>query len=279
MVEDPPWEKNRRSRGIDYIGLSLITLGLGCLQIMLDRGEDADWFQSNFICLMALLAFLGILGAIGWLLIARKPIVDLSVFEDRNFAGGCVMIAATGAILYASAVLIPQFAQTVLQYTATWAGLILSPGGIAVIILIPIVGRLMTQGPDALHHRDRLHHHGLRADLFEHAVAEHRLQDAGLHADLPDRGAGVSFRADQHDRLYDLPRGTQRRRRGAVCDVPECLRLDRNFARDREVTERSQVHQSYLAQWTSPLNQPYQALVAQYEQTLRAMGRVGAAGA
>ena len=85
MVEDPPWEKNRRSRGIDYIGLSLITMGLGCLQIMMDRGEDADWFQSNFICLMALLAFLGILGAIGWLLIARKPIVDLSVFSRSKF--------------------------------------------------------------------------------------------------------------------------------------------------------------------------------------------------
>src|SRR6185312_3815490 len=145
LVEDPPWEKNRRSRGIDYIGLALIAIGLGCLEIMMDRGEDADWFNSGFIRLMAILAFLGISGAIGWLLIARKPIVDLSVFADRNFAGGCVMIGATGGILYASAVLIPQFAQTVLMYNATWAGMILSPGGIAVILLIPFVGRLMTK--------------------------------------------------------------------------------------------------------------------------------------
>ena len=123
LVEDPPWEKNKRSRGIDYIGLSLIILGLGCFQIMLDRGEDDAWFESNFICVMALFAFLGILGAIGWLLIAKKPIVNLDVFKDRNFAGGCIMIGAVGAILYASAVLIPQFAQQILNYTATWAGL------------------------------------------------------------------------------------------------------------------------------------------------------------
>jgi len=63
--KNPPWLRNKRSRGIDYIGLSLITLGLGSLQIMMDRGEDEGWFQSSFIWVMALLAFLGILGAIG----------------------------------------------------------------------------------------------------------------------------------------------------------------------------------------------------------------------
>src|SRR6201996_2363508 len=144
LVEDPPWEKNKPSRGIDYIGLSLITLGLGALQIMMDRGEDDGWFESGFIWLMALVAFLGILWAIGWLLVAKKPIVNLEVFTDRNFAAGCIMIGATGAILYAGSVIIPQFAQQNLNYTATWAGLVLSPGGVAVILLIPIVGRLMT---------------------------------------------------------------------------------------------------------------------------------------
>ena len=71
LVEDPPWLK-KRSGHIDFIGLSLITLGLGCLQIMMDRGEDADWFGSRFIQLMAVLAAVGILGAISWLLIARS---------------------------------------------------------------------------------------------------------------------------------------------------------------------------------------------------------------
>ena len=67
LVEDPPWEKNKKKRGIDCIGLGLITLGLGCLEVMMDRGEDADWFDSDSIRLMAMLAFLGILGSIVWL--------------------------------------------------------------------------------------------------------------------------------------------------------------------------------------------------------------------
>ena len=95
----------------------------------------------------AVLAFIGIFGAICWLLTARKPIIDLDVFRDKNFAMGCVLIAAMGMILYASAVLIPQFSQQELGYTALLSGLILSPGGIVVIMLIPIVGRIMKVVP------------------------------------------------------------------------------------------------------------------------------------
>jgi MFS transporter, DHA2 family, multidrug resistance protein len=148
LVEDPPWEKEkqkRKTRGIDYIGLSLISLGLGCLQVMVDKGEDWDWFGSPIIRTLAVLAFLGIGGAIVWLLTAKKPIVNLDIFKDKNFAIGCLFIGAMGAILYASSVIIPQFAQTELGYTATVSGLILSPGGLVVIVLIPIVGQLMTR--------------------------------------------------------------------------------------------------------------------------------------
>ena len=148
LVEDPPWEKakqKRKTRGIDYIGLSLISVGLGCMQVMIDKGEDWDWFGSPIIRTLAVLAFLGIGGAIVWLLTAKKPIVNLDIFKDKNFALGCVFIGAMGAILYASSVIIPQFAQTELGYTATISGLILSPGGLVVIVLIPIVGQLMTR--------------------------------------------------------------------------------------------------------------------------------------
>jgi DHA2 family multidrug resistance protein len=277
MIEDPPWEKNKRSRGIDYIGLSLITLGLGCLQIMMDRGEDDDWFSSNFICLMALLAFLGILGAIGWLLIAKKPIVDLTVFADRNFAGGCLMIAATGGILYASAVLIPQFAQSVLMYTATWAGLILSPGGVAVIILIPFVGRLMTKiqtryiiatgfmimGCALLYSSKLVPNIDFRTLVFMRTC-----QTAGL-AFLFVPISTVAY--------MTLPR----RLNG---DAAALFAMFRNVfgsigisLSTAQITERSQVHQSYLSQWATPFHQPYNALIAQYEGTIRAMGRAGAA--
>ena len=204
LVEDPPWEKNKRSRGIDYIGLSLIALGLGSFQIMMDRGEDAGWFQSNFIWLMALVAFLGILGAIGWLLVAKKPIVDLDVFKDRNFSAGCLMIGATGAILYASAVIIPQFAQQTLRYTATWAGL--GP--------LPRRRRRYCADTDRRQADDgitdplcdcaRLYRHGDRPDVRKWPRPEHRLPHPGHDADVAIGRACLPVCSHQHGCVSDL---------------------------------------------------------------------------
>src|SRR5215813_2721798 len=110
---------------------------------MLDRGEDDDWFGSNFIRLFAVLAALGMGGAIVWLLYTKKPVVDLRCLKDRNFALGCVSIAVFAVILYGSAVLVPQLAQQQLGYTATLAGLVLSPGAVLITLQIPIISRLM----------------------------------------------------------------------------------------------------------------------------------------
>jgi MFS transporter, DHA2 family, multidrug resistance protein len=277
LVEDPPWEKNKRSRGVDYIGLSLITLGLGCLQIMMDRGEDEGWFESGFIWVMALIAFLGILGAIGWLLTARKPIVNLAVFTDHNFAAGCILIGAMGAILYASAVIIPQFAQQNLSYTATWAGLVLSPGGIAVILLIPIVGKVMTMlqtryviatGFIIMSGALLFSSHLTPTIDFRTLVLMRTMQTAGLaflfvpistvaYQTLPRRlnGDGAA--------LFSMFR-----------NVFGSIGISLSTA---EITQRTQVHQTYLSQWASPFNQPFDSLIATYEQTLRSMGRAGAA--
>jgi DHA2 family multidrug resistance protein len=145
MVEDPPWVKRDRARIIDtdWIGLSLIALGIGALQVFMDRGEDADWFSSGFITMMFALAMVGISGAIVWLTTAEKPVVNLKVFLDRNFALGAMMIGGVGAVLYSGAVLVPQLAQQQLNYTATLAGLILSPGAIAIVVLIPFVTKVL----------------------------------------------------------------------------------------------------------------------------------------
>jgi MFS transporter, DHA2 family, multidrug resistance protein len=277
LVEDPPWEKNKRSRGIDYIGLSLIVMGLGCMQIMLDRGEDDAWFESNFICLMALLAFLGIAGAIAWLLVAKKPIVNLDVFKDRNFAAGCIMIAGVGSILYASAVLIPQFAQQVLHYTATWAGLILSPGGMVVIVLIPIVGRVMTVMQTRyiiaigfiIMGCGLFYSSGLVTTInFQTLVIMRIFQTASL-AFLFVPISTVAYQT--------LPR--ELRSDGAALfsmfrNVSGSIGISLATA---AITQRSQAHQTYLSQWATPLHQPFNELVATYEQAIRAMGHVGAA--
>lgn len=144
LVEDPPWERRASGRlSIDYIGIGLIAIGLGCLQVMLDRGEDDDWFSSPFIRIFAALAAAGMAGAVAWLLYTKKPVVNLACLRDRNFALGCATIAAFAMVLYGSAVLVPQLAQQQLGYTATLAGLVLSPGALLITMEIPIISRLM----------------------------------------------------------------------------------------------------------------------------------------
>jgi DHA2 family multidrug resistance protein len=143
LVEDPPWVKKQSNLSIDYIGISLIALTFAAFQIMLDRGEDDDWFSSPIICAFACVAGVAACSAVGWLLYTRKPVVDIRVLKDRNFALGCGAIAAFGMILYGSAVLIPQLAQEHLGYTALLAGLILSPGALGIIFLIPVITLIM----------------------------------------------------------------------------------------------------------------------------------------
>jgi len=145
LLEDPPWERKmaKGKLSIDYIGISLITLGLGCLQVFLDRGEDDDWFSSPFIITFAIMSAIGLVGAAYWLLYAKKPVVDLHVLKDRNFAVASLLMSGMAAILYGSSVVIPQLAQQDLGYTATWSGLVLSPGAVLIVLTIPLVLKLM----------------------------------------------------------------------------------------------------------------------------------------
>ena len=119
------------------------------------------------------MAFIGISSAVCWLLYAKKPVVYIRVLADRNFALGCLAIFCMAFILYSSAVLIPQFAQRELAWTATWAGLVLAPGALMIVVLIPIMGkfvfpRVQTPVPD----RVRLFLDGLRYGLFQSSCAQ-----------------------------------------------------------------------------------------------------------
>ncbi len=276
LVEDPPWLQ-KASKHIDFIGLAFITLGLGGLQVMLDRGEDEDWFGSSFIRVMAVVAAFGIIGGIIWLKTAKFPIVNLDVFKDRNFAMGCVCISAVGGILYAGAVVIPQFAQTVIGYTATWAGLILSPGGVAIIVLIPIVGVLM-----------RFIQTRLLIALGFFIMGSAFFYSSRLSPTI-DFGTLVSMRAAQTMGLGFLfvPISTiayitlPRRLNG---DATALFTMFRNVfgsigisLATAMITERTQARQAQLSKWTNAFHQPYNQLIASYQQKLIAMGHAASA--
>jgi len=143
MVQDPPHAHAKGAGSIDYIGLSLIALGLGALQIMLDKGQQEDWFSSNFIITCAVISASCIIAAVFWLLNQEDPVIDLRLLAKPSFSLSCMMIFFMGFCLYGSSTLIPLLVQTQFGYNATLAGLVLSPGGFAVIFLMPIAGRLV----------------------------------------------------------------------------------------------------------------------------------------
>lgn len=275
LVEDPPW-RARKFRHIDYIGLALIALGLGCLQVMLDRGEQDDWLGSSFIRTMAILAVLGIIGAILWLSLTKKPVVNLIVFKDRNFAMGCLCIAATGGVLYAGAVVIPLFTQSIVGYTATWAGLVLSPGALFVIFLIPLVGRLMrvvqTRLIIALGFLIMglafIYSSTLTPDIdFWTLVKMRSAQTAGL---------AFLFVPISTITYATLPRELEGHATALFTMLRNVFGSIGISAATSMITERSQIHQAYLSRWASPFHEPYNELVARLEQSFRAMGHAAA---
>lgn len=148
-IEDPPRsdEDRRKTPRFDYIGVGFIALALGCLEVGVDRGENLDWFASDFVRVLLIASALGFAFGTAYLLTTRDPIVNLRAFADRNFALATVQVAIMGGVLYASAVLIPQFAQQQLGYTATLAGLVLAPGAVLLTMLIPVAGKLLDVVP------------------------------------------------------------------------------------------------------------------------------------
>jgi DHA2 family multidrug resistance protein len=154
LLHDPPYlvAKRLARRGqplkIDYIGLSLITLGLACTEILLDKGQQEDWFASRLIVLLAVVGGLSLLFAVFWELDHPHPILNLRLLAERNFMLCCIIAVALYASVYACNVLLPQLMQTMMGYSPTKAGMILSPAGLFTMALVPFVGYMLTKGVD-----------------------------------------------------------------------------------------------------------------------------------
>jgi MFS transporter, DHA2 family, multidrug resistance protein len=279
FVEDPPWVLRDRAsaREIDYPGIGLIALGLGSLQIMLDRGQDLDWFGSPLIRLFGLLAAVGIAGAVAWLLLTDKPVVDLRALGDRNFGVGVITISAISAILYSTNLLIPAFAQQWLGYTALLAGWLLTPGAAVMILLIPLVAKFALPNFQTRH---------LLA--FGFLVLGLSGWYAARLTPQIDFWTLASFRAMQTVGLAflfvpnsTLSYSTLPRRFNA--DAAALYSMFRNIAGSIGISvtialaqQQGQVQRAYLAGHLSPLSAPYNTTLAQMTATLRGMGRTAA---
>src|SRR5437899_1108360 len=147
LIQDPPHLRRRKlsEMKIDYVGLGFVALGLGTLQIILDKGQRDDWFESHFILALSIISAASLLFVIWWEWRQKDPVIDLHLFRERTFAAANFLMFMLGFALLGSTLLLPLFMQTLLGYTAQQAGMALSPGGFTIMVLMPIVGFMLTR--------------------------------------------------------------------------------------------------------------------------------------
>jgi len=149
LIEDPPYLSRIKAAGVrlDYIGIALLAVGVGALQILLDKGQEDDWFGSRFIVTLIVVSATCLLSLVIWEWFRKEPIIDVRLFKNFNYLSANLMMFTFGILLFSSLVLMPQFLQTLLGYTAQLAGLVLSAGAVLLLIAMPVVGQLTTKVP------------------------------------------------------------------------------------------------------------------------------------
>jgi DHA2 family multidrug resistance protein len=150
FIADPPYMKRMKMK-IDYRGLAFLAIGLGCLQIVLDKGQTEDWFESGFIIWLTTISSASLILFVVNEFFAEHPIVNLRTFRNISFSTGSLVMFFAFFNLFGSIVLLPIYLQTLMGYSATLAGMVLGPGGIATLVAMPVAGRLVTKiNPRAL---------------------------------------------------------------------------------------------------------------------------------
>jgi DHA2 family multidrug resistance protein len=148
MLVDPPHlaEAKKRAGAIDTVGLFLITIGLGALEVVLDKGQEDDWFHSSFIVGFSLVAAVALVGFVIWEWNHENPVVDLRLFKSRSFATATLMmLLGVGVTMYSTTVLLPQYMQIWMGYSSQDAGMVLSPGAFLLILVLPLAGFLVAK--------------------------------------------------------------------------------------------------------------------------------------
>ncbi len=269
LIFDPPFLFRKTLRDglkIDYLGLGLLATGLGALEIMLDEGQRNDWFSSHGIVAAAIIAAIGLIGVVVWELRQKEPVVDFRLLKDRTFAISTAGMFILGFVLYGSTMALPLFLQTLLGYTAMQSGMALSPGGLVIMIMMPIVGILLSKIQarwliifglvisslglfEMSHWNTQIN--------FGHAVRARVVQSLGLaFLFVPINTVAFSFIAKSKTGyatgLINLARNI-----GGSSGIAICTTL---------IARREQFHQQRLIENLSPMNPAYQSALSGAKQ-------------
>ena len=144
FIFDPPYIR-RKSESVDYWGIGMLAVGIGALQIVLDKGQEEDWFSSHWILALAIVSLVAVASFVVYELLIEHPVVDLRVFKVRTYSTGVFLMTLLGFVLYGSLVLLPIFLQTLLGYPALQAGFAMAPRGVGSFLAMPIVGAIMAK--------------------------------------------------------------------------------------------------------------------------------------
>lgn len=144
-LEDHPHTQAKGLKKIDYLGLTLVVIGLGLLQVIMDKGEQEDWFDSQFIMVCSAISATTLIASCLWLSRRSDPIVDIDLLSIKSFRMSCIMMFFLGFALYGSSTLLPLMVQSLFGYDATLSGLVLSPGALSIVLLMPLIGRFATR--------------------------------------------------------------------------------------------------------------------------------------
>src|SRR6202451_3747979 len=274
LIQDPPYFKRRKlnETRIDYIGLGLVALGLGTLQVILDKGQREDWFESHFIVILTVISAASLIFVVFWEWRQKDPIIDLHLFRDRTFAVSNLLMFMLGFALLGSTLLLPLFMQTLLGYTAERAGLALMPGGFTIIVLLPLVGFLLSRYSPrwllvfglVVLSGSLFHMAGFDLDMdFRTAAVARMFQAAGMaFLFVPINTAAYAFLPRDKNNAASGLMNLARNMGGSVGISLVTTMLDR----------RTQVHLNDLSRNLSPANPAFRTMLQGATQAMRAHG-------
>ncbi len=271
VIMDPPYMKRMKMK-IDYWGLAFLATALGCLQIVLDKGERSDWFSSDFITWLSIISVTSLILFVITELYAEHPIVNLKAFRNVTFSTGNLIMFFAFFNLFGSIVLLPIYLQILMGYTATLAGIVLGPGGIATLIAMPMAGRLVTKvNPKGL----------LGFGILVSAYSTYLMSDFSLAADFntiiwPRLVLGVGMGFIFIPLTTMTMSGIRKEDMGNATGIYNLLRnLGGSFGVafiTTMIARRAQFHQTHLAEHLTPFDRGYQITSSQLTQTLQQKG-------
>lgn len=272
FIVDPAYMKRVKMK-IDYMGILFLAAGIGCLQVILDLGQRRDWFASDLISWFAIISVTSLtIFVVVELLFAEHPVVNLRLLKDISFSTGNVVMFIIFFNLFGSIVLLPIYLQTLMGYTATLAGLVLAPGGIATMVAMPVMGRLITKvNPKGI----------LAFGIITCAYSTYLMSGFNLYADFNSiawprilLGIGMGFAVIP---LMTLAFSSiKKEEMGNATAIFNLLRnLGGSFGVafiSTMIARRAQFHQVHLVEHLTPFDTSYQATSSHAEQILQYRG-------